>query len=66
MYSVVSPRRVLCKQRVLMAWRYRQLYAISSDSVQAHKFACWFRIWYLKNVQESSPSGLQLYDQQAN
>ncbi len=31
----------------------------------ASKFACWFSIWYLKDVQESSPSGLQLYDQQA-
>jgi hypothetical protein len=35
MYSVFSPRRVLCKQRVLPAWRYRRLYAGSSDSVQA-------------------------------
>jgi hypothetical protein len=35
MYSVFSPRRVLCKQRVLPAGRYRRLYAGSSDSVQA-------------------------------
>src|SRR4029077_14178824 len=35
MYSVFSLRRVLCKQRVLPAWRYRPLYAGSSDSVLA-------------------------------